>query len=292
MSDSVSLEEVDPVRALIMSLIKEHNSNLAEISRSIGKNHAYLQQFLRRGTPRTLPEDVREELGRIFNLPAEGFRTGRLPPSYRDKLGAAIQPFVVAEDGGMGGMSAGESGLDKGIGAILGPSHLERIPPKDLAATHPAKKQGGSQALKSPDGTSWLLLPWLEVEQGVNGPSGIKRAETRPPLAFQRVWIEKTLQVAPERLAVLIIQGRNMEPELRPGDMVLVDKDSTKVTLAGLFVRQIGQGLQVVRCQRLGDGRIRISHADTSLSDEYANPDSLSKLNLIGEIVWSGSVCR
>ena len=49
---------MDAVRKLIL----ENVSNLSETSKKIGKNHAYLHQFLHRNTPAKLPEDVREAL--------------------------------------------------------------------------------------------------------------------------------------------------------------------------------------------------------------------------------------
>lgn len=62
---------MDQVRKLIVETIP----NLAEMSRRIGKNHAYLQQFIKRGTPVELPENVREALAQQTGLPIERFRT-------------------------------------------------------------------------------------------------------------------------------------------------------------------------------------------------------------------------
>jgi transcriptional regulator with XRE-family HTH domain len=59
---------MDAVRRRIRALVKRENLTLAEVSRSIGRNHAYLQQFMRRGTPKTLPEDVRHALADFFDI--------------------------------------------------------------------------------------------------------------------------------------------------------------------------------------------------------------------------------
>lgn len=42
--------------------------NLAALSRGAGRNHAYFQQYLERGTPRVLPEDIRDYLAPILGL--------------------------------------------------------------------------------------------------------------------------------------------------------------------------------------------------------------------------------
>lgn len=44
---------------------------LAEWSRAIGRNHAYLQQFIKRGTPQKLDEDDRRKLAILMGVPEE-----------------------------------------------------------------------------------------------------------------------------------------------------------------------------------------------------------------------------
>jgi hypothetical protein len=74
----------DPVRALVERLVAERRVELATVSRAIGRNHAYLSQFLSRGVPRHLPERAREALARYFNISADALRPpeerGRAPP--------------------------------------------------------------------------------------------------------------------------------------------------------------------------------------------------------------------
>ena len=62
------MSKVDVVRRRIQALLKREAATLAQVSRAIGRNHAYLQQFMRRGTPKTLPEDVRIALARYFGV--------------------------------------------------------------------------------------------------------------------------------------------------------------------------------------------------------------------------------
>jgi hypothetical protein len=59
---------MDSQRARILRLVREHGLDLAALSRAVGRNHAYFQQFLKRGTPRRLPEEVRSALCTRFGL--------------------------------------------------------------------------------------------------------------------------------------------------------------------------------------------------------------------------------
>ncbi len=58
----------DVVRVRLMQLIVDRKTNLAAVSRAIGRNHAYLQQFVARGKPKKLPEDVRYALAAFFSV--------------------------------------------------------------------------------------------------------------------------------------------------------------------------------------------------------------------------------
>ena len=56
-------------RAALEALMAEHGIGFAELSRVIARNPAYLQQYVRRGTPRTLAENDRQRLAAFFGVP-------------------------------------------------------------------------------------------------------------------------------------------------------------------------------------------------------------------------------
>ena len=55
-------------RARLAELIAERREDMAGLSRLLGRNPAYIQQYLRRGTPRRLHEEDRRSLARYFNV--------------------------------------------------------------------------------------------------------------------------------------------------------------------------------------------------------------------------------
>jgi phage repressor protein C with HTH and peptisase S24 domain len=55
-------------RAVLERLIKERREDYAGLSRLIGRNPAYIQQFIKRGTPRKLDEEDRRTLARYFGV--------------------------------------------------------------------------------------------------------------------------------------------------------------------------------------------------------------------------------
>ena len=62
----------DP-RSALERLCVERGEDFAALSRLLGKNSAYIQQYLRRGTPKRLKEDERRILARYFGVPESLF---------------------------------------------------------------------------------------------------------------------------------------------------------------------------------------------------------------------------
>jgi hypothetical protein len=57
----------DP-RAVLERLCVERGEDFAGLSRMLGRNAAYIQQFVRRGVPKRLKEDERRKLARYFSV--------------------------------------------------------------------------------------------------------------------------------------------------------------------------------------------------------------------------------
>ena len=66
------------VRKLIPLLAAERGRSLADLSRGIGRNACYLQQFIRYGSPRRLPEPERRRLAQL--LAVDERRLGAVEP--------------------------------------------------------------------------------------------------------------------------------------------------------------------------------------------------------------------
>ena len=97
--------QTDP-RAMLERLCAERGEDFASLSRMLGRNSAYIQQFVRRGVPKKLKEDERRKLARFFDVPesilggppepAKG--AGGLIPVKRVLVQASAGPGRVAGD--------------------------------------------------------------------------------------------------------------------------------------------------------------------------------------------------
>jgi len=93
-------------RAVLERLIRERGEDCASLSRLIGRNPAYVQQFIKRGSPRRLAERDRERLARYFGVPetwlgADTARVAEAPKLLTVPVldtAASAGPGAVGED--------------------------------------------------------------------------------------------------------------------------------------------------------------------------------------------------
>lgn len=60
--------DLDPIRLRVLKLIERKGTDLKNASLAIGRNAAYLHQYIYRGTPKVLPEAVRESLAEFLGV--------------------------------------------------------------------------------------------------------------------------------------------------------------------------------------------------------------------------------
>lgn len=119
---------VDP-RAMLAALAAERSVSLAALSEMIGRNAAYLQQFVKRGTPRLLAERDRRLLADFFGVgegdlggPAArpaGFTLPRLDVAASAGPGAFVDAEITIGTGSIDPALARQLGLVQGRCGII-----------------------------------------------------------------------------------------------------------------------------------------------------------------------------
>src|SRR5918998_5576618 len=99
---------IDP-RELLEQLIRERGADYAGLSRLLGRNPAYVQQYIKRGTPRRLAEEDRRLLARYFGVD-ESLLGGA--PRKADEL-VIVPRLDVDASAGPGALDAAERELGR-----------------------------------------------------------------------------------------------------------------------------------------------------------------------------------
>ncbi len=96
---------LNDTRVVLERLCAERAESFAGMTRIIGRNPAYIQQFVRRGVPRKLGEAERRKLARYFSVPesllggpAEDEPVAGLVPVKRSNVRASAGPGAIPYD--------------------------------------------------------------------------------------------------------------------------------------------------------------------------------------------------
>ena len=215
----------DGARARLLELSQQRGVSLARLSDMLGRNASYLQQFIRKGSPRKLEEGDRRTLATFFG--------------------------VAEEELGGGGESSQENSY--------------------------------AQTRKRRDPGDWVDVPRLDIGASA-GPGALPVSEQAfDAFRFSRRWLaEQGLEGA--QLVAITVEGDSMEPLLRNGDEILIDR-APRAFRDGVHVVRLGDTLMVKRVAQAGAGRFAL------LSQNLAYPPvevSAEEMEVIGRVVWKG----
>lgn len=211
------MSQTDP-RTILPRLALERGVSLSQLSALIGRNTTYLQQFVRKGSPRKLEEGDRRTLARFFGV--DESLLGAPEEKSRNLAGKAprgdfvdVPRLALGASAGMGAVAAEE----QAIGAFR------------------------------------FSARWLR-EQGLD----------------------------PAMLSAISVTGDSMQPTLRDGDEILVDR-APRALRDGVHVVRVEDTLLVKRLDTGRPGTIAL------LSDNPAyRPMELPQreVQVIGRVVW------
>ena len=98
----------DP-RLVLERLCAERGEDFAGLSRMLGRNAAYIQQYVRRGVPKRLKEEERRKLARYFSI-SESLLGGPAEPPYDPNGLVGVHRHPVSVSAGPGAFVGDELG--------------------------------------------------------------------------------------------------------------------------------------------------------------------------------------
>nr|WP_298929093.1 LexA family transcriptional regulator [uncultured Erythrobacter sp.] len=114
--------DMSPERVRLLDLAQGRGVSLSSLSEMIGRNSAYLQQFIKRGTPKKLEEGDRAKLAQFFGVDESELGVAALPSvkdkSYIDSAPASESTYVevprldIGASAGPGALPVGEESFD------------------------------------------------------------------------------------------------------------------------------------------------------------------------------------
>ena len=103
---------MDKARDRLAELAREKGVSLAALSRMLGRNATYLQQYITKGSPRKLEEDDRRKLARYFSVSERELGASQENSYDVDREWIEVPRLAVEASAGPGAMAPAESPFD------------------------------------------------------------------------------------------------------------------------------------------------------------------------------------
>ena len=139
--------------------------------------------------------------------------------------------------------------------------------------------------------SDYVAIPLYNgVCAAAGGGAVIEHERPDDVLMFKDSWVRHELGARPQDLYLIRVSGDSMEPTLRAGDVVLVNRQATRPDREGVYILRLNGMLVVKRLQAMPAGIVRVisdNAAFTSFDVTRAELDG-TDITVIGRVVWVG----
>lgn len=112
-----------------------------------------------------------------------------------------------------------------------------------------------------------------------------------PSLAFDAAWLAQLCGARDAQLCLLEMRGDAMEPTLRAGDLLLIDRRISRVVQDGLYAVQLPAGVEIKRVQKRAAGALLLGCDNPRFKNVALTGAAAKAIKLLGQVVWFGRRC-
>ena len=134
----------------------------------------------------------------------------------------------------------------------------------------------------------FVKIPRLDIQISAGNACPVWYPDEKKPLIFQSTWLQNK-QLSPERLIVMTVYADSMSPEVKDGDIVLIDTTQNQHIIdGGIYAILIGDDIKLKYLHKRVDGSIRISSENSSKYPDEIITSEADCFQIIGRKVWRG----
>jgi len=170
----------------------------------------------------------------------------------------------------------GHGSMQPGQAASTGKSRTPPSPP-------PFWKVSEAHAIEK---TEIVLLPLVAARLSAGGGSLENGGELVGHFAFRSDWVHR--KGNPEKMALMRVTGDSMEPEIRHGDMVLIDQGKTQIYGHAFYAVGINDEIYIKEIETLPGQRLVLRSLNTRYSpiEVDLRGDLADSVRIIGRVLW------
>lgn len=151
--------------------------------------------------------------------------------------------------------------------------------------------QGQVLAPVAPETARYVTVPLYDDIRAAAG-AGAHNGQVEladDAMMFKDDWIRLELGARPENLCLIRVSGDSMEPTLRAGDVILIDRSAGRPDREGIYVLRLEDALLVKRLQLVPGGTIKVTSDNAAFEPwtiQRSSPPT--DLAIVGRVIWSG----
>ncbi len=129
----------------------------------------------------------------------------------------------------------------------------------------------------------FLEVPFVKARLSAGGGSFEVAHQIDDFFLFKKEWLAN--KGSPQQMVLMSITGNSMEPELRDGDTVLIDRSQTDILAGAVYAIGIEDVIMVKRIEKMPD--TLVLRSDNPRYDPILiHSDEAEKVRIIGKVVW------
>nr|WP_256128334.1 S24 family peptidase [Desulfolutivibrio sulfoxidireducens] len=145
--------------------------------------------------------------------------------------------------------------------------------------------RGGDARGHGPAPEGYVLVPKVRARLCAGGGSLETEAGVDGYFSFQSEWLRR--KGRPEHMALMDVVGMSMEPEIRHGDMVLVDQSQTGIFAHAVYAFGVDDTVLVKRVEKRPGTLVLLSDNRDYAPIELRGQE-VEGLRVIGRVIWIG----
>lgn len=140
----------------------------------------------------------------------------------------------------------------------------------------------------------FVSLPLYDIKDAANAASAsVQGLVTDEMLQFSTTWIKRELNATPSDLFLILVDDESMEPTLRPGDTILLDRRATRPDREGVYILKMNGVPMVKRLQILPGGIVKVvsdnpAYETFTIRMSDINDQDFAILGRVVWVVWAG----
>ncbi len=129
----------------------------------------------------------------------------------------------------------------------------------------------------------FVRVPKVRARLCAGGGSFETAGQVEGYYSFRSDWLNS--RGKPTDMVLMQVVGNSMEPEIKEGDMVLIDQARTEIYSGGIYAVGVEDTVMVKRIEKL-PGILVLRSDNQDYSPVHLSGDEIDNVRLIGKVLW------